>query len=107
MAAQGSTFITPQDVIFSCCVCLDTLAEVYDREDRRIGLHHESSQRYGRITKLYLTGCAHVVCAKHLEGGGKYPIVQERSQRLDLKLNVYRRTLPLIKPAAQSCVPFL
>ena len=80
MAVQVTSSATPQDIIFSCCICFDTLAEVYKREDRRIGLHHEPNQRYGRITRLYLTGCAHVVCAEHLEGGGKYLINRERSQ---------------------------
>ena len=71
--------VTPQDLIFSCCVCFDTLAEVYDQRDRHLGLHNEPNQRTGRITKLYLTGCAHVVCAKHFEGGGKRAMIAEPS----------------------------
>ena len=64
--------ITPRDIVFSCCVCLDTLSDVYNDLDHPAGLHHEPSQPKGRIIKLYLTGCAHVVCAKHLDGGGQY-----------------------------------
>ena len=68
---RGASPVTPQDIIFSCCICQATLSEVYDERDQYIGLHHEPGQPTGRITKLYLTECAHVVCAKHLEGGGK------------------------------------
>lgn len=62
--------ITAQDIVFSCCVCHDTLSQVYDEPDRQAGLHHQPNQAEGRITRLYLTACAHVVCAKHVEGGG-------------------------------------
>ena len=62
--------ISHHDMVFSCCVCHKTLSEIYDDGDHQSGLHHEPNQPTGRIVKLYLTECAHVVCAKHLEGGG-------------------------------------
>ena len=74
MAASGQMSlqpVSPLDIVFSCCVCTKTLAEVYGDQGREIGLHQEPTTATGRITKLYLTGCAHVVCAEHLEGGGK------------------------------------
>lgn len=111
MPAQGerpsAQPVTPQDIIFSCCVCLDTLAEVYDDRDRHIGLHSEPNQRTGRITKLYLTGCAHVVCAKHFEGGGMCPAITERCLGLELDLIIYRRTVLPARPTPQSCLPLL
>lgn len=80
------TIITPQDIIFSCCVCHDTLSEVYDDGDHPSGMHYEPNQPAGRITKLYLTACAHVVCAEHLDGGGKCTKLISKQLRLELSL---------------------
>ncbi|KAL8914418.1 MAG: hypothetical protein Q9171_000923 [Xanthocarpia ochracea] len=41
--------------------------EGYPEEE---GLHQGTDNTNGAITKLWLTECAHVTCAKHLEGGG-------------------------------------
>ena len=63
--------INQHDMVFSCCVCHKTLSEIYDDGDHQSGMHHEPNQPTGRIVKLYLTECTHVVCAQHLEGGGQ------------------------------------
>ena len=52
------------DIVFSCCVCHALLSEIYGGEGQPLGLDRVP------ITKLYLTECAHVVCAKHFAGGG-------------------------------------
>lgn len=72
----------PLDIIFSCTVCGATLDEVYsepdvngglgatsDSEDGNGGLGSTSDSEDISIVRLYLTHCAHLTCAKHLEGG--------------------------------------
>ncbi|KAL8928370.1 MAG: hypothetical protein Q9172_000962 [Xanthocarpia lactea] len=58
------------DFILSCSICQDTLSTVYAQHDNNEGLHQGTDNTNGAITKLWLTECAHVTCAKHLEGGG-------------------------------------
>ena len=74
LAADSQQDMQPlsyHDMVFSCSVCHKTLSEIYPDGDNQSGLHHEPDQPTGRIVKLYLTECAHVVCAEHLEGGGQ------------------------------------
>ncbi|KAL8857318.1 MAG: hypothetical protein Q9178_006084 [Gyalolechia marmorata] len=52
------------------CRTFDTLSTVYAQHDNNEGLHQGTDNTNGAITKLWLTECAHVTCAKHLEGGG-------------------------------------
>ena len=106
-AEQNTGPISAQDIVFSCCVCHDTLSEVYDEPDRHLGLHHQPNQAEGRITKLYLTACAHVVCAKHLEGGGKSPDTAVKCLWPELIPSASRCTFPSVGAAPQGILPFL
>ncbi|KAI4264206.1 MAG: hypothetical protein L6R42_000672 [Xanthoria sp. 1 TBL-2021] len=58
------------DFILSCSICQDTLPTLYEQHQDNDGLHQGTDSTDGQITKLWLTECAHVTCAKHLEGGG-------------------------------------
>jgi len=68
----GKKALGPLDIIFSCCICQDTPSRIYEEPDDRLALRQNKDRQWGRIAKLYLTGCAHVVCTKHFEGGGMY-----------------------------------
>ena len=68
----GETAISPLDIIFSCCICQDTPSRIYKEPDDRLPLRQSKDGDFGRIAKLHLTGCAHVICTKHFEGGGMY-----------------------------------
>ena len=70
--AAGQNAISPLDIIFSCCICQDTLSSIYKEPDDRLPLRQSENTDFGRIAKLYLTACAHVICTKHFDGGGKY-----------------------------------
>ncbi|KAL9001215.1 MAG: hypothetical protein Q9169_000399 [Polycauliona sp. 2 TL-2023] len=58
------------DFILSCSICQDTLSAVYAQHGNNDGLHQGTDDSDGAITKFWLTECAHLTCAKHLEGGG-------------------------------------
>ncbi|KAL8682762.1 MAG: hypothetical protein Q9186_001184 [Xanthomendoza sp. 1 TL-2023] len=59
------------DFILSCSICQDTLSAVYATQDKNDGLRRSTDNGDGAIIKLWLTECAHITCAKHLEGGGE------------------------------------
>lgn len=58
------------DIVVSCTICQDTLSNIYADDDGNSGLRKSTDPHSGRITKLWLTECAHLTCGKHLEGGG-------------------------------------
>lgn len=55
------------DIIFSCHVCHKRLSKIYSEGSQELGLNKAP------INKVFLTACAHVVCAKHFDGGGACP----------------------------------
>ncbi|KAL8802570.1 MAG: hypothetical protein Q9182_003735 [Xanthomendoza sp. 2 TL-2023] len=57
------------DFIFSCSICQATLSAVYATHDDD-GLRRSADNSDGSIIRLWLTECAHITCAKHLDGGG-------------------------------------
>ena len=60
--------------ILSCSICQDTLSTLYAQPDKD-GLRQGTDNYDGAITKLWLTECAHLTCAKHLEGGGIFMLI--------------------------------
>ena len=58
------------DLIFSCNICQETISGIYAEDDAHCGLRKSDNLDDDRITKLWLTDCAHLTCGKHLEGGG-------------------------------------
>lgn len=69
--------VSPVDIVLSCTVCLETFSTIYDNDDRIDGLHKDGEgPNDGKITKFWLTECAHFTCGKHLPGGGESPLCQ-------------------------------
>ncbi|KAL8695311.1 MAG: hypothetical protein Q9218_000210 [Villophora microphyllina] len=58
------------DLVLSCSICQDTLSSIYATSDIDRGLRQGLDLSSGSINKLWLTECAHIICGKHLEGGG-------------------------------------
>ncbi|KAI5276462.1 hypothetical protein E4T47_00672 [Aureobasidium subglaciale] len=56
----------PLDLIFSCNVCHDSIRDI--RGPMQDGKELENIRK--PVAKLWMTECAHLICAKHLEGGG-------------------------------------
>ncbi|KAI5212071.1 hypothetical protein E4T38_00716 [Aureobasidium subglaciale] len=55
----------PLDLIFSCNVCHDSIRDI--RGPMQDGKELENIRK--PVAKLWMTECAHLICAKHLEGG--------------------------------------
>ena len=75
MAKPSNNYISAlsaTDIVVSCSICQDTLSSIYAEGDGNLGLRKSEDPHNGRITKLWLTECAHLTCGKHLEGGGKH-----------------------------------
>lgn len=62
--------IGPLDLIFCCGVCHETLRDIYSTTSSEESLLDGRPPRNDDFTKLWMTSCAHLVCTKHLEGGG-------------------------------------
>ena len=68
---------SPADIVLSCTICQETLSTIYAHDDRNDGLHKDGEgPNSGKITKLWLTECAHLTCGKHLPGGGQSVLCQ-------------------------------
>lgn len=65
-----SSSLSATDIVVSCSICQDTLSNIYADDDGSSGLRKSTDPHSGRITKLWLTECAHLTCGKHLDGGG-------------------------------------
>lgn len=65
----------PLDIIYSCCVCNATFSEVYDGPCETVKMLSDGLNPKDRIvSRLFISSCSHIFCAKHLDGGGKLPI---------------------------------
>ncbi|KAF2118004.1 hypothetical protein BDV96DRAFT_489107 [Lophiotrema nucula] len=59
------------DVIFACCICQATVSDIYDGNDESVqGLSDGINPKDRIVSRLWLTSCCHVMCNKHIEGGG-------------------------------------
>jgi hypothetical protein len=60
--------LQPLDLIFSCNICHESI--------RDIPSHVQDAKELEGVrkpaAKLWMTECAHLICAKHLEGGGTW-----------------------------------
>lgn len=59
--------LQPLDLVFSCNVCHDSIRDICSPLQDEKGL--DGTQK--PVAKLWMTECAHLICAKHLAGGGK------------------------------------
>ena len=71
--------LSPADIVLSCTICQETLSSIYTDNDQHNGLRKDNEDpRDSKITKLWLTECAHLTCGKHLPGGGKFVLCQRQ-----------------------------
>ena len=69
---MAALHLSATDLYLSCTICQSTLANICaEQKNRSEGLPRDKAAPHRKVPKLWLTGCAHVTCAKHLEGGGK------------------------------------
>lgn len=62
---------SPADIVLSCTICQDTFSTIYADGAQDNGLRRDDEVPHNnRITKLWLTECAHLTCGRHLPGGG-------------------------------------
>ena len=59
------------EIIFSCGICQKSPSEIYASPENNKGFHSGSGDDDGMVTRLWLSECMHVICGKHLPGGGK------------------------------------
>jgi hypothetical protein len=61
------------EIIFSCGICQSTVTEVYATPESNKGFHSGSGDDDGIVTRLWIAECSHVICGRHLAGGGRSP----------------------------------
>jgi hypothetical protein len=59
-------------IVFSCGICQATIPEVYVTKESNQGFHSGSGDDEGIVTKMWIAECSHIMCSKHLPGGGKH-----------------------------------
>jgi len=58
--------------IYACSICGATFADTYEGHNETVqGLSDGINPNDRLVTKLYLSGCSHVFCGKHIDGGGE------------------------------------
>lgn len=60
--------VYPLDIIFSCTICQETIADVYANGSPDLN-YKAALLEYP--CKLWITECGHVTCSHHFEGGGE------------------------------------
>ncbi|KAG9533788.1 hypothetical protein KCU93_g163, partial [Aureobasidium melanogenum] len=67
MAAESDSpkHLQPLDLIFSCNICHDSISDIPSPPPDEKELEGIRKP----VAKLWMTECAHLICAKHLEGG--------------------------------------
>jgi hypothetical protein len=68
---MATSLLSATDIVLSCSICQAPLSSIYNDDDQNNGLRKGDGPYNGRVTKLWLTECTHLTCAKHLEGGGR------------------------------------
>ena len=59
--------------IYACSICGATFADTYDGHNETVqGFSDGINPKDRLVTKLYLSGCCHVFCGDHIEGGGEF-----------------------------------
>lgn len=59
--------------IYACSICGATFADTYEGHNETVqGFSDGINPKDRLVTKLYLSGCCHVFCGDHIEGGGEF-----------------------------------
>lgn len=74
----GDDILPLQEIVFSCGVCQATPSELYATKESNRGFHSGSGDDDGTVVKLWIAECSHIVCGKHLPGGGEYDTALQR-----------------------------
>jgi hypothetical protein len=62
------------EIIFGCGICQASVTEIYATPESNKGFHSGSGDDDdGIVTRLWIAECSHVICGKHLAGGGQSP----------------------------------
>jgi hypothetical protein len=69
--ASSAESLALPEIIFSCGICQSTVTEVYATPESNKGFHSGSGDDDGIVTRLWIAECSHVICGKHLPGGGR------------------------------------
>jgi hypothetical protein len=71
IAPPSNESIAPLNFVYACSVCCAIVADAYEGHDQTVeGLSDGINPKDRVVTRTYLASCCHVVCSKHLEGGG-------------------------------------
>ena len=68
--ATNADDVAVEQIVFSCTICQATPSEVYTTTESNKGFHSGSGDEAGIVTKMWISQCSHITCAKHLENGG-------------------------------------
>src|SRR5579862_1210547 len=70
------TGLSVLEAVFSCGVCFASYSDIYRDDDPFVDtLNDPGLSLRGTVPKLWMTSCGHVICGKHLEGGGGSPVL--------------------------------
>ena len=69
--ASSAESLDLPEIIFSYGICQASVTEVYATTESNKGFHSGSGDDDGIVTRLWIAECSHVVCGKHLPGGGR------------------------------------
>lgn len=72
--ASRNPDVSLEEIVFSCHICQATISDVYATLDNNHGFHSGSGDDNGVVTKLWIAECSHVMCGRHLEGGGEHGV---------------------------------
>lgn len=68
-----------EQIVFSCSVCQATASELYARTESNKGFNSGDSGDSGDegiVVKLWIAQCSHILCNKHLPGGGRFAVIK-------------------------------
>ena len=65
-----------EQIVFSCSVCQATASELYARTESNKGFSSGDSGDEGIVVKLWIAQCSHILCNKHLPGGGRFAVIK-------------------------------
>lgn len=63
--------LQPLDIIFNCGICHDSLRDIYAASEDNKGFGDGRDVGQTTVNKFWIAECGHLICAKHIEGGGR------------------------------------
>lgn len=75
---DGDVEVAVEELIFSCSICQATVSDVYSTSESNKGFHSGSGDEDCIVAKLWIAECSHIICSKHLDGGGMFRFAASR-----------------------------